>query len=148
MLTVCHSGCSERAALEAWTVTRPDVSGSVVGYSQRQIIPVCEGTLAFKPCPDRFSLATLRKHAARIFRLESLQDILCSNGHRSGPCQVVARSSASQLHNGVFTFAPKSGFLQAARKNDQIKQSIAVPMSAALGHRTGIRWADQKPVCV
>lgn len=45
MLTVCHSGCSEQVALEAWTVTRPDVQGSAVGYSQRQMIPVGEGTL-------------------------------------------------------------------------------------------------------
>lgn len=82
------------------------------------------------------------RRARAVFTLE----MVCSSGLDHGSARV---SSASGLRNGVFTLTPKSGFLQAARSRDQIKGLIAAaPMSAALGRRAGIRWADQKAVCV
>lgn len=82
-----------------------------------------------------------------VFRIFSASGL----DHGLGLCREAIERAEYHLHLGyitcVFTFTPMLGFLQPARKKKQI---VAVSMSVALGAQwfTGIRWADQKAVCI
>lgn len=88
-------------ALQAGTDTRPDVEGSAVGYSQRQIPAPHRLTPSRQAQPGRFTQA----RSWRLVRLESLQDIFSSNGldQRSGLCKVEAKYAEDHLHGGYIT---------------------------------------------
>lgn len=93
---------------------------------------ICITILAF-PC---------QQHTFRLFSSNSLDRSL-------GLCREMIEQQNTGYITCVFTLSPTLCLLQPPSKKKK-KQILAVSMSAALGVQkwTGIRWEDQKAVCV